>query len=121
MTKPTQPPSRTAEQFVVRFPDGMRDRIAEAAKANNRSMNAEIVARLEQSFGSDEPLDPKVAEAVATLTDVAMNMMRTMNDDEFQYYLDRAKRANWERMGVPPENMPEPPPAPDLTKRKPKK
>lgn len=44
------PPSRTAEQFVVRFPDGMRDRIAEAAKSSNRSMNAEIVARLEQSF-----------------------------------------------------------------------
>lgn len=44
------PPSRTAEQFVVRFPDGMRDKIAEAAKANNRSMNAEIVARLQASF-----------------------------------------------------------------------
>lgn len=44
------PPSRTAEQFVVRFPDGMRDRIAEEAKKNNRSMNAEIVARLQDSF-----------------------------------------------------------------------
>ncbi len=44
------PPSRTADQFVVRFPDGMRDQIAEAAKANNRSMNAEIVARLQASF-----------------------------------------------------------------------
>ncbi|MDP3627110.1 MAG: Arc family DNA-binding protein [Hydrogenophaga sp.] len=44
------PPSRTAEQFVVRFPEGMRDRIAEAAKAAGRSMNAEIVQRLEQSF-----------------------------------------------------------------------
>lgn len=44
------PPSRTADQFVVRLPDGMRDRIAEAAAANKRSMNAEIVARLEDSF-----------------------------------------------------------------------
>lgn len=44
------PPSRTADQFVVRLPDGMRDRIAQAAKANNRSMNAEIVARLRTSF-----------------------------------------------------------------------
>lgn len=50
MSTNQKPPSRTAEQFVVRFPDGMRDRIAEAAKANNRSMNAEIVARLEQTF-----------------------------------------------------------------------
>lgn len=46
------PPSRTAEQFVVRFPEGMRDRIKEAAEANNRSMNAEIVARLDASFAS---------------------------------------------------------------------
>lgn len=44
------PPSRTAEQFVVRFPDGMRDKIADAAKSNNRSMNAEIIARLQESF-----------------------------------------------------------------------
>lgn len=51
------PPSRTAEQFVVRFPDGMRDLIAEAAKANNRSMNAEIVSRLQSSFGPAMP-DP---------------------------------------------------------------
>lgn len=39
----------------MRFPDGMRDRIAEAAKANNRSMNAEIVARLEASLNSAAP------------------------------------------------------------------
>lgn len=31
------------EKFVVRFPDGMRDAIAERAKANGRSMNSEIV------------------------------------------------------------------------------
>lgn len=45
------PPSRTAPQFVVRFPDEtMRDRIREVAERNNRSMNAEIIARLEASF-----------------------------------------------------------------------
>ena len=54
--KPQQSESRDADKYVVRFPDGMRDRIAEEAKANNRSMNAEIIARLEQSLGpiSDE-------------------------------------------------------------------
>lgn len=35
---------------MLRLPDGMRDRIAEAAKANGRSMNAEIISRLETSF-----------------------------------------------------------------------
>lgn len=35
---------------MIRLPDGMRDRIREAAEQNNRSMNAEIVARLEETF-----------------------------------------------------------------------
>lgn len=46
MTEKPSSPSRSAEQFVVRLPEGMRDQIAAAAKANNRSMNAEIVKRL---------------------------------------------------------------------------
>ena len=54
--------SRTLDKFVVRLPDGMRDRIAEAAEANNRSMNAEIVARLEASFEAPRALAPNTAE-----------------------------------------------------------
>lgn len=42
---------------MVRMPDGMRDEIAKAAKANNRSMNAEIVARLEYSFKNNQDQD----------------------------------------------------------------
>ena len=44
---------RGADQYTVRFPDGLRDRIKAAAEANGRSMNAEIVARLGQTFDSD--------------------------------------------------------------------
>lgn len=43
-------PSDAADKFVVRFPAGMRELIASEAKSNNRSMNAEIVARLAASF-----------------------------------------------------------------------
>ena len=43
-------PSRKLDKFILRLPDGMRDAIAASAKANNRSMNAEIVARLQKSF-----------------------------------------------------------------------
>jgi hypothetical protein len=39
-------PSELQDRFIVRLPDGMRDEIARAAKANGRSMNAEVVARL---------------------------------------------------------------------------
>lgn len=48
--------NRDAGRFLVRMPDGMRERIAEEAKANSRSMNAEIVHRLEESFGLMFPL-----------------------------------------------------------------
>jgi hypothetical protein len=43
-------PSQVADRFQVRMPDGLRDRIADAAKKAGRSMNTEIVSRLEKSF-----------------------------------------------------------------------
>ncbi len=43
-------PGRHAEQFNLRLPDGMRERLKEAAGANKRSMNAEIISRLQDSF-----------------------------------------------------------------------
>ena len=43
-------PSRRQDQFIVRLPDGMRERIRLAADQNNRSMNAEIVATLEEKY-----------------------------------------------------------------------
>lgn len=51
---------RDSEKYIVRFPEGMRARIAELAKENNRSMNAEIVARLEMSLA--EPDAVRAAE-----------------------------------------------------------
>lgn len=38
------------DQYMLRFPDGMRDRLKDEAAKNNRSMNAEIIARLEASL-----------------------------------------------------------------------
>jgi len=43
-------PSRSMDKVIVRLPDGMRDRIKAAAERNNRSMNAEIVATLEEKY-----------------------------------------------------------------------
>ena len=45
--------SRTADKFVLRLPDGMRDRIAQVARDQHRSMNSEIIARLQHSLQSD--------------------------------------------------------------------
>jgi hypothetical protein len=60
-------PSETADRFIVRFPDGMRDRIAESAKANNRSMNSEIVARIAASFEADNA-NAELIELMKTLS-----------------------------------------------------
>lgn len=46
--------SRTADKFVVRLPDGMRERVAEVARKNHRSMNSEIIARLDESMSAGE-------------------------------------------------------------------
>ncbi len=48
--------SRTADKFVVRLPDGMRERIADVARNHHRSMNSEIIARLEQSLLQEDAL-----------------------------------------------------------------
>lgn len=60
--RPTQAiySSRTADKFVVRLPDGMREQIAEVAKESHRSMNSEIIARLKKSLESGEQPDGTV-------------------------------------------------------------
>ncbi|MCL8340122.1 Arc family DNA-binding protein [Pseudomonas mosselii] len=40
--------SRTADKFVVRLPDGMRDQVAYAADADDRSMNSLIVKAIRE-------------------------------------------------------------------------
>lgn len=53
-----RPPSPDKERFIVRLPDGMRDQIRAAAQANNRTMTAEIVARLRWSFEAGQDAVP---------------------------------------------------------------
>ncbi|WP_370275112.1 Arc family DNA-binding protein [Pararhodobacter marinus] len=49
------PTGRESDKFMLRLPDGMRERIKSAADANGRSMNAEIVATLEEKFPEPSP------------------------------------------------------------------
>lgn len=45
-------PSQMQDKFNLRFPDGMRDAIAERARRNGRSMNSEIVQILEDALNT---------------------------------------------------------------------
>jgi hypothetical protein len=40
--------SRTADKFVVRLPDGMRDQVAATAAAEDRSMNSVMIVALRE-------------------------------------------------------------------------
>lgn len=46
----SEKPVREYDKFMLRFPDGMRDAIAERAKRNGRSMNSEIVQILRDTL-----------------------------------------------------------------------
>jgi plasmid stability protein len=66
---------RGSEQVMIRLPDGMRDRLKDAAERNARSMNAEIVARLEESF---EGFGPRDNEELATARSIIENLLLTL-------------------------------------------
>ncbi|MBN9334909.1 Arc family DNA-binding protein [Devosia sp.] len=55
---------REAEKYIVRFPDGMRDRLRQQAKANRRSMNSEIVHHLDRALAAENENGP-AATAIA--------------------------------------------------------
>lgn len=43
------------DAYTLRIPAELKAKVAESAKTYNRSMNADIVARLEQSFTAPDP------------------------------------------------------------------
>lgn len=86
-------PSELADKVLVRLPDGMKVKLLESAHANNRSLSAEVVARLETSFGTDEftrlarengVLDPAYEDAIRSFA-------KTMFD-EFGRQIERRLR-----------------------------
>jgi hypothetical protein len=64
-------------QLKLRFPERVRNRIEAAAERNQRSMNAEIVARLEQSFERDDRAALIEATAHATANAIVQGLRFT--------------------------------------------
>lgn len=65
-------PGRDSDQFALRLPDGMRDKIKASAEENGRSMNAEIVFALERYFafqGIDISSEPFTRQATDKVLD----------------------------------------------------
>src|SRR4051794_29173075 len=68
------PPENRAltDKFMLRLPDGMRERIRREAKANGRSMNQEIVHALEGYFPAG-PTPELLARNIRLFLDWAQN------------------------------------------------
>ncbi|ANL48674.1 hypothetical protein AMC87_CH04053 [Rhizobium phaseoli] len=76
------------DKYVIRFPEGMRDRIKKAAERSGRSMNAEIVAALE-TFYPPEPSIYEVLERVHSAIELAKNAQLTPYRKELIEALDQ--------------------------------
>ena len=72
-----KPVTQDADKYVVRFPPGVRETIAAVAKKNGRSMNAEIVARLERTLREDF-LEKDMEASPQFMTDFISHMERVM-------------------------------------------
>lgn len=78
------------ERFTVRFPDGMRDAVAERAKSNGRSMNSEIVQIIEDALSGA----PTVAigshkELVERYRELAKSLPEDGKSEEWQKEFDK--------------------------------
>ena len=65
--------SRVQDKFVIRLPDGLRPEIAAVASRNERSMNGEIINRLERSLALELVLDQKnrvIAQLLDRITEL---------------------------------------------------
>lgn len=85
--------TREDPQMKLRLPPEMRDQLKEAAEANKRSMNAEIVSRLQDSFQVDASLpygdlsDPQafarvLVDAMALAQKSGVKMKILVGDDD---------------------------------------
>lgn len=77
-------PSQMQDKFNLRFPDGMRDAVAERAKRNGRSMNSEIIQIIEDAITPErETVEVRnVASKIASSSDaeaMILNQQETID------------------------------------------
>lgn len=70
---------RDYDKFMLRFPDGMRDAVAERAKENGRSMNSEIIDMINNALH----LPTTGQEAIDYMLEVAKSdEVNDLSDDD---------------------------------------
>lgn len=70
-----QKATRESDRFVLRLPDGLRDRIAEEAKKNGRSMNTEILSCISAQLGCEPARLTSLAETLQASVDALIRRL----------------------------------------------
>lgn len=79
--------SRIADKFVVRMPDGMREKIASIANGNHRSMNSEIILALETLVDDATPIKGAMPLATSAEEIRALEAFRKLPKEKRQAML----------------------------------
>jgi len=64
--------SRESDKFILRLPDGMRERLTEVAESQGRTMNAVVIGALAEYLADAKSLESQLAgieKAILALTD----------------------------------------------------
>ena len=67
--------SREDSHFRLRIPEALKSQVAKAATANNRSITAEIISRLDRSF----TVEPEWEQAIASTRELDDRLTRLEN------------------------------------------
>lgn len=83
----SEKPVREYDKFMLRFPDGMRDAIAERAKENGRSMNSEIVQMLQDGLEGKTSTEQSaslslLAELIREQREIIINLERIIAQNQ---------------------------------------
>ncbi|MCW2315289.1 hypothetical protein M2322_000823 [Rhodoblastus acidophilus] len=80
-------PSDTADKFILRLAPGLRDKIAASAKQNGRSMNSDILSRIQSSFEAEDPdrltrLSCDVEEIKASIARIEARIITVLGEND---------------------------------------
>lgn len=108
MTQDT--PSRHQDKILIRVPDGLRDRIAMRAKANRRSVNAELVETLLAFYPPNPPVE-SIIDLIKTTISTDMHFKKSELRfsfvnllKEYQLYLEQELKRETKRGDKRAEN-----------------
>jgi predicted DNA-binding protein len=75
--------TRDSDKFILRLPDGMRERLAKVAESQGRTMNAVVIGALAEYLTNAKSLESQltgIEKAIASLTDKIAEQNRTVSE-----------------------------------------